>query len=119
MEGDGTVIDVTCAKPAFVKGMTRRQVLDLTCQEGRVMEVGKTSKMEGREWNLAGYDIAPETGTCKSLFAPFRDEWLEPKRYSCWNRLWEVPAAAVVYASIGGVAIGLITSPIWIPLLLL
>jgi hypothetical protein len=41
------------------------------------------------------------------------------RRRSCWNRLWEVPAAVVVVPVALGVVVGLATAPIWGPLLLL
>lgn len=57
-----------------------------------------------------------DTGSCKPWFvAPSRDWGEGAPRHSCWNRLWEVPAALVV----APVAIALATTPIWVPILLL
>ena len=43
----------------------------------------------------------------------------EKKRHSCWNRVWEVPTAVVVYPAAVIILIGLVTSPVWLPLLLI
>lgn len=55
---------------------------------------------------------ASDTGACKPLFILWDDD--VPKR-SCWHRLWEVPAALVVVPT----ALGVITAPVWVPILLL
>ena len=52
----------------------------------------------------------------------FGDEGWDPgekKRHSCWNRVWEVPTAVVVYPAAVIILIGLVTSPVWLPLLLI
>ena len=69
-----------------------------------------------------------ESGGCKPLFPSDLSDWRsdltgswragEP-RHSCWHRLWEVPAMAVVAPVAVGVFIGVVTSPIWMPLILL
>ncbi|UPT75629.1 MAG: hypothetical protein M0D55_08135 [Elusimicrobiota bacterium] len=46
---------------------------------------------------------------------PSRDWGEGSAKHSCWNRFWEVPAALVAVP----LAIGIIASPILIPLLLL
>jgi hypothetical protein len=63
--------------------------------------------------------VKPETGTCKPLFGPFQNEWLAEHRRSCWNRVWEIPAAVVVYPAIGLAAVGAVVGPYLAPLLLL
>ncbi len=57
-----------------------------------------------------------DTGSCKPFFvAPSRDWGEGAARHSCWNRLWEVPAALVVVP----LALGIVTSPVWVPIVLL
>jgi len=118
VERDGSVLDVTCMPPAMVKGHDPKSVATALCADGRIERMGHAARgAEG--WDMSAYGIAPETGTCRSLFAPFRREWFEGKRHSCWNRLWEVPAAVIVYPAIVGVAVGVVTAPVWVPLILL
>lgn len=38
-----------------------------------------------------------------------------PERRSCWHRLWEVPAAIVIYPVAIAVVVGLSTAPLWLP----
>ena len=116
VDSDGTVLNVTCHPPSLVKDFRRQDLPKLYC-EGRDGILGTTTKI-GDDWDMTGYDVAPETGTCKSLFSWVQNEWLENKRHSCWHRVWEVPAAVVLYPSIAVIVIGAITSPIWVPLLL-
>jgi hypothetical protein len=57
-----------------------------------------------------------DTGNCKPWFvSPARDWGEGAPRHSCWNRLWEVPAAIVV----APVAIAIVTAPIWVPIVVL
>ncbi|MER3423300.1 MAG: hypothetical protein C4293_08785, partial [Nitrospiraceae bacterium] len=90
----------------------------VVCESGRVEVLGKVQRMDNG-WEVEHYGIVPETGTCRSLFAPFRNDWLENKRHSCWHRIWEIPTAMVVYPSVVALAIGIVTAPLWGPLLLL
>jgi hypothetical protein len=46
-------------------------------------------------------------------------DWEERPPHACSNRLWEVPAAIVLYPLLVGVGLGLVTAPIWVPLILL
>jgi hypothetical protein len=117
VDGDGTILDVTCLSPNEVKGIVRSALSRTSCAKGTVAVIGQAKQTEG-DWDLTSYGIAPETGTCKSLFPYFRSEWLEGKRHSCWHRLWEVPTAAVAYPSVAVLGIGLITAPVWVPILL-
>ncbi len=118
VDRDGTVLDVTCLKPGLAKGPSQQELMKLPCTSGRVEVLGKAAKI-GEDWDMTAYAIAPETGTCKTLFPFFRNEWLEDHRHSCWNRLWEVPAAAIFYPVAAAGIIGVITAPIWVPILLL
>jgi hypothetical protein len=64
--------------------------------------------------------LASETGGCKPVFiSPHRDDPENVPRHSCWNRLWEVPAALVVVPLAIGVLVGAATAPIWVPILLI
>ncbi|MBI4061274.1 MAG: hypothetical protein HY403_07570 [Elusimicrobia bacterium] len=57
-----------------------------------------------------------DTGSCRPFFVSPSLDWGEgAPRHSCWHRLWEVPTALVVVP----VALGIMTSPIWVPLVLL
>jgi hypothetical protein len=57
-----------------------------------------------------------DTGSCKPFFVKPSRDWGEgAARHSCWHRLWEVPAALVVVP----VALAVVTSPVWVPILLL
>ena len=118
VDRDGTVLNVTCLKPGLVKGLPPQELMKLPCESGRIEVLGKAAKI-GDDWDMAAYAIAPETGTCRTLFPFFRNEWLEDHRHSCWNRLWEVPAAAIFYPVAAAGLIGAITSPIWVSILLL
>lgn len=80
-------------------------------------------------------DAAPRAGAgCRPLMTPlveafdpdrwgrFGEEGWDPeekKRHSCWNRVWEVPTAVVVYPAAVVILVGLVTSPVWLPLLLI
>ncbi|MFO0774247.1 MAG: hypothetical protein U0172_06255 [Nitrospiraceae bacterium] len=84
-----------------------------TGQDRTVAPTGPTA-----EWDTSPYEIAPETGTCAPLFAPFSDTWAAEKRRSCAHRFWEVPVAVVVYPTLGALILGVVTSPVWLPLLI-
>lgn len=57
-----------------------------------------------------------DTGSCKPFFvSPSRDWGEGAPRHSCWNRLWEVPTALVV----APIALGVVTAPVWVPIVLL
>lgn len=57
-----------------------------------------------------------DTGSCKPFFvSPSRDWGEGAPRHSCWHRLWEVPTALVVVP----IAIAVLTSPVWAPLVFL
>lgn len=56
------------------------------------------------------------TGSCKPWFvSPSRDWGEGAPKHSCWNLLWEVPVALVAVP----LALGIITAPVWGPILLL
>lgn len=57
-----------------------------------------------------------DTGSCRPFFVSPSLDWGEgAPRHSCWNRLWEVPAALVAVP----VALAVFTAPIWGPIVLL
>ena len=60
-----------------------------------------------------------ETGSCRPLLRYLTVEFDEDKdvRHSCWNRVWEVPAAIVLYPTAAVILAGAVTSPIWVPLI--
>jgi hypothetical protein len=62
--------------------------------------VGATTwKSDVADWDMASYEIAPETGACKpyalSITAASFSTPYDPffKKRSCWNVLWDVPAS--------------------------
>jgi hypothetical protein len=118
VEQDGTVLDVTCLPPEFAKGTSRKDLPHTLCGGEKIHELGKVKKVRG-EWDMSAYAIAPETGTCKPLLPFLTKDWQEDKRHSCWNRLWEVPTAVVVYPTAAVIFVGVVTAPVWVPLLLL
>jgi hypothetical protein len=92
IEQDGTVYDITCVGSwNYVKEPI--DALDERCRDGKIEMIGSVTEVEG-EWDMSGYDIAPETGCCEPLIPLFGR--LEYKRRSCWHRLWEVPTFAVL-----------------------
>lgn len=117
VDPDGTVVDVTCLSPKEEKALPRQELSKLPCEGGRVEVLGQAKKI-GEDWDMRRFDIVQETGTCKSLFPYFQNERLSNQRHSCWHRLWEVPAALVVYPVVVVVLLGAVTAPIWVPLLL-
>lgn len=54
---------------------------------------------------------------CKPLLPG--PDWEERPPHACSNRVWEVPAAIVVYPLLIGVGLAIVGAPIWVPLLLL
>lgn len=70
---------------------------------------------EGLSRPGASFYTAQDEG-CKPVFRIERDPH---ERHSCWNRLWEVPAAIVVVPVAAAVIVGVATSPIWVPILVL
>ena len=57
-----------------------------------------------------------DTGSCRPFFiSPSLDWGAGAPKHSCWNRLWEVPVALVAVP----LALGVITSPVWVPIVLL
>jgi len=72
------------------------------------------SFLEGDRPHTASSKAA--TGSCKPWFVtPTRDWGAGAPKHSCWNRLWEVPTAIVVVP----VALAILTSPVWVPIVLL
>lgn len=119
VEKDGTVLDVTCMPLDLVEGKALREIPQGFCPNGKFPELGRV-EASGGGWDMSGYPVAAETGRCRPLLrAPSIEGDQEPRRHSCWNRLWEVPAALVAYPVGAALIIGGCTAPIWIPLLLL
>ncbi len=57
-----------------------------------------------------------DTGSCRPWFvSPSRDWGDGAARHSCWNLAWEIPVALVAVP----LALGLVTAPVWAPLVLL
>jgi hypothetical protein len=57
-----------------------------------------------------------DTGSCRPFFvAPSRDWGEGSAKHSCWNRLWEIPAAIITVP----IALALLTAPVWVPIVLL
>ena len=58
-----------------------------------------TWKSDRADWDMAGYEIVPETGACKpyALSVTAAAFWTpyDPffKKRACWNTLWDVPAS--------------------------
>jgi hypothetical protein len=89
------------------------------CGGAAIPVLGRAAKAGG-DWDMSAYAAEPETGRCKPLFGALTmDDRENERRRSCWNRLWEVPAAVVVVPVAIGVLVGLATAPVWAPLLLL
>jgi len=118
VERDGTVLDVTCLPREFTKNTSKKDLPVTLCGGEKVQVIGKTRKV-GDEWDMSHYAITPETGTCKPLLPFLIKDWEEEKRHSCWHRVWEVPTAVVVYPTVAVVFVGVVTAPIWVPILLL
>lgn len=60
------------------------------------------------------------TGACKPFFiSPTTDSPENVPPHSCWNRLWEVPTALAIAPVAIVIIVGVVASPIWVPLLLL
>ena len=119
VENDGTILDVTCATAEAAKGRPREALPVMFCGASSIPVLGQ-AKRSGDDWDMSAYEVAPESGRCKPLFGALTmDNRENDRRRSCWNRLWEVPTAVVVVPLTVGVIVGLATSPIWAPLLLL
>jgi hypothetical protein len=63
--------------------------------------------------------LRAEADSCKPLLRYLDLDPEENKRHSCWHRVWEVPAALVAYPAATAVLLGVVTAPVWVPLLLL
>ncbi|OGS41542.1 MAG: hypothetical protein A2506_06345 [Elusimicrobia bacterium RIFOXYD12_FULL_66_9] len=116
VEKDGTVLDVTCLPPELSEGRARGELPQGLCPDGKIPELGRVG-MAGKDWDMSAYAVTTETGRCRPLFTLKNEE--DARRHSCWNRLWEVPSAAVAYPAGIAIIVGACTSAIWVPLLLL
>jgi len=57
-----------------------------------------------------------DTGSCRPFFvAPSRDWGEGSAKHSCWNLLWEVPAAVITVP----IALAILTAPVWLPIVML
>ena len=134
VEKDGAVLDVSCLPLGAVESTPLSKLPQALCPGGKIAVLGKAGKV-GERFDLSAYGIAKDGavrqepdaagweggGLCRPLFpdtsGSFPD-WSRSQRWhSCWNRIWEVPAAIVLYPAVVGVAVGVITSPIWVPLI--
>ena len=70
-----------------------------------------TWKSERADWDMAGYEIAPETGACKpyalsvtaaAMWTPY-DPFF--KKRPCWNTLWDAPASILGDALVASVIV--------------
>ena len=119
VESDGTVRDITCIPLALAEGKPLEARPQGLCPDGKIPRLGQVSKL-GADWDMSAYPIAAETGRCRPLFRlPELDRAEDARRHSCWNRLWEVPTALVVYPVGAAILIGAGTAAIWVPFLLL
>ena len=126
VEGDGTVLDVTCLTPQFARDMPREELPASLCDDGKLTVLGKVGRA-GDDWDMSAYRLARETGRCKPLLRPLtrrfeESDWkaLEADQgHSCWNLLWEVPASIVAYPAAAVILVGGVTAPVWLPILLL
>ena len=116
VEKDGTVLDVTCLPADLVAGRSRGELPQVLCPGGKIPVLGQAA-LAGQDWDMSAYPVAAETGRCRPLLTLDRETYV--RRRSCWNRLWEVPAALVVYPAGAAIIIGVGTAAIWVPLLLL
>lgn len=59
---------------------------------------------------------SPDTGGCRPFFvdSPLWSD-AQPPKHSCWNLAWEIPVAIVTVP----LALGVLTAPVWVPLVLL
>jgi len=102
---DGVVYDITCAQAKTQQGglilpEQRGGFFNVSdCNEmGWVVRLGQVTRAND-DWDLAGYNVAPETGTCKPLF--LMGSKLVRGRFSCWNRLWEIPLGIITIGIAG------------------
>ncbi|MEK7381684.1 MAG: hypothetical protein AAB262_00165 [Elusimicrobiota bacterium] len=116
VEKDGMVLDVTCLPAGLLEGRARDELPRELCPAGNIPLLGRVA-MNGAQWDMSAYAVAVETGRCRPLFTLEREE--DARRRSCWNRLWEIPAAIAVYPAAAAILIGAGTAAIWVPLLLL
>ncbi len=118
VEQDGTVLDVSNISLRFVKDRPKKYSNE-TSTGGRIWTLGKVNR-KGKNWNMEAYAIIPETGRCKSLLRWHMDKnWKQyGYRHSCWNRLWEIPTAAIIYPAGIIILLGVIVIPVWLPTLL-
>jgi hypothetical protein len=119
VERDGTILDVTCLPLELAHDKPRKELPTTFCGGVPIPVVGRAAP-RGGDWDMSAYGVEPETGRCKPLFgAATMNKDDDARRRSCWNRLWEVPAAIVVVPVAIVVVVGVATSPIWAPILLL
>lgn len=114
VEKDGTVLDITCLPIEVAEGRSRRELPQGMCPDAKIPVLGQVA-LVGKDWDMSAYPLEGETGRCRPLFTLKHEE--DVQRHSCWNRLWEVPAAVVVYPVGIAVVLGAATSGIWVPLL--
>ncbi|MFI5345845.1 MAG: hypothetical protein ACHQ51_05680 [Elusimicrobiota bacterium] len=119
VERDGTVLDITCLPVEMAQNKKLETLPRQLCAGSEIPALGKARRV-GEDWDLTDYEVSAPTGRCRPLFrVPSYEEHEAGPLRSCWNRVWEVPAALVVYPVAVALVLGVATAPIWAPLIFL
>ncbi|MDE2144143.1 MAG: hypothetical protein KGJ84_17175 [Elusimicrobia bacterium] len=119
VERDGTVLDISCLPVEAAQDKPLNALPRQLCAGSEIPVLGK-ARRAGDDWDLSDFAVEPATGRCLPLFRnPSYDEREAGPRRSCWNRVWEVPAALIAVPAAVLVVAGVATAPIWAPLLFL
>ena len=119
VERDGTVLDITCLPVEMAQNKPFTSLPRQLCAGSEIPVLGKARKLD-QDWDLSEFDVEAPSGRCRPLFrTPNYDEREAGPRRSCWHRLWEVPAALIVYPVAVVVVLGIATAPIWVPVIFL
>jgi hypothetical protein len=119
VERDGTVLDITCLPVEMAQDKELSALPRQLCASSEIPVLGKAVK-KGNDWDLEPFDVTAPTGGCRPLFrTPTYDEHEAGPRRSCWNRVWEVPAALVAFPAAVILVLGVATAPVWVPLIFL
>lgn len=97
VEPNGTVYDITCPIDWRARGDDSKLLLPRPivgqlppCPKGWLVQLGQVRKLDG-EWDMSGYNVASESGSCSAILFPQRG------RVSCWNRAWEIPVIILTF----------------------
>src|SRR5574340_1167027 len=100
VEPNGIVYDITCpidwrSRWDDSKLLLPRPIVGQLppCPKGWLVQLGQVSKLNG-DWDMTGYNVASESGTCDALLFPQRGH------VSCWNRVWEIPVIILTFGLI-------------------